>query len=187
MTTDPAQRPEGANWGDPPPAEPAKRWSGKKTAAAAGIAVAIAAAGGVAIYAGTSANGSEQAGGRMTGPGGGMGGAPREALHGDFVVSDGNGGYTTERMQTGEVTAISATSITAASKDGYTQTYAIDAGTRKTSDPKTGDTVTVIAKVTGQTATATSIGEGDAMRGQPPGMGGQRQPGQQGGRRGDGT
>jgi hypothetical protein len=40
--------------------------------------------------------------------GGGM--AP---LHGEFTVSDGNGGYKTAVMQRGEVTAISSTSVTA--------------------------------------------------------------------------
>ncbi len=122
MTT---EQPEGANWGDPAPTEAAqarKPWSGKKTAIAAGIAVVIAAGGGVAIWAGTSAGttaaqqggpgGFGGPGGQFGGPGGFGGGmaALREALHGDFVVTDANGGYTTERLQTGDVTELSATS-----------------------------------------------------------------------------
>jgi hypothetical protein len=41
------------------------------------------------------------------------------SLHGEYVVSDGNGGYTTELTQTGTVTAISSTALTAKSDDGY--------------------------------------------------------------------
>ena len=48
-----------------------------------------------------------------------------EPLHGEFVVSDANGGYTTMLTQTGTVTAVSATSITVKSDDGYTQIYMI--------------------------------------------------------------
>jgi hypothetical protein len=178
--------PAPANWGDPASAPPKKGWSGKKTAIAAGIAVVIAAGGGAAIWAGTSSadNSAQQGPGGFGGPGGGgqfrggpggaFGGgmaALRDALHGDFVVADGSGGYTTERLQTGDVTELSATSVTLTSKDGYKQTYTIDSSTQKTGDVKTGDTnVTVVAKVEGQTATATSLGKGF----QP----GQRQPGQ---------
>lgn len=201
MTTEPNTPPEGAantpawgepapaNWGDPAPAAPKKGWSGKKTAIAAGIAVVIAAGGGAAIWAGTSsADNTAQGpggfggpggpgGGQFRGqgmPGGGFGGgmaALREALHGDFVVSNGNGGYTTERLQTGDVTELSATSVTLTSKDGYKQTYTLNGSTQKTGDVKQGDTnVTVVAKVDGQTATATSLGQGFEP--------GQRQPGQ---------
>ncbi|WP_414943350.1 hypothetical protein [Amycolatopsis sp. cmx-11-32] len=164
-----------AAWGAPVPAgEPKKAWSGRKTAIAAMVAVLIAAGGGAAIWAGTAANGAEQGqGGMMGGPGGGRmifgpdGGMPRDALHGDFVVSDGKGGYRTERLQTGEITEISATSISLTSKDGYQQVYTIDSSTRKTGDPKTGEKVTVTAKVAGNTATATTIGQaGQNQRGQ---------------------
>lgn len=199
MTTEPNTPPEGAentpawgepapaNWGDPAPAAPKKGWSGKKTAIAAGIAVVIAAGGGAAIWAGTSSadNSAQQGPGGFGGqfprggqgqgfPGGGLGGgmaALREALHGDFVVSNGSGGYTTERLQTGDVTELSATSVTLTSKDGYKQTYTLDGSTQKTGEVKQGDTnVTVVAKVEGTTATATSLGQafepGQGQRGQ---------------------
>lgn len=176
--------PAPANWGDPAATPPRKGWSGKKTAIAAGIAVVIAAGGGAAIWAGTSSadNSAQQGPGgpggggqfRGQGPGGGFAGgmaALRDALHGDFVVANGSGGYTTERLQTGDVTDVSATSVTLTSKDGYKQTYTIDSSTQKTGDVKTGDTnITVVAKVDGQTATATSLGKGFQT--------GQRQPGQ---------
>jgi hypothetical protein len=46
-------------------------------------------------------------------------------LHGEFVVSDGKGGYTTALSQTGTVTAIDPRSVTARSADGYVQTYVL--------------------------------------------------------------
>ncbi|GAB3573462.1 hypothetical protein GCM10027445_32790 [Amycolatopsis endophytica] len=153
-----------AAWGDPQP--PAPKWSGRKTAIAAAVAVAIAAVGGVAIYLGTSSDAGQQAGGMGGFPGGrgmgqmaGTGGTAsimREALHGDFTVS-ADGGYAVERFQTGEVSALSATSVTVRSEDGYTQTYTIDSSTRKADGLATGSSVTVLAKVSGDTATATSI------------------------------
>ena len=199
MTTEPTEPAQGANWGDPAPATaPAKKsWSGRKTAIAAGIAVVIAAGGGVAIWAGTSSGsttasqpggpggfggpgGTGGPGGRFNGQAGAFGGAAaiRDALHGDFVVANPAGGYTTERLQTGDVTALSDTSVTLTSKDGYKQTYTLDASTQKTGDVKTGDAnITVVAKVDGQTATATSLGQALAPGQRQPGQGGQRRSG----------
>ena len=59
----------------------------------------------------------------MGGPGPAAVGAT--SLHGEFVVPDGAGGYTTVVTQTGAVTAISPTSITVRSEDGFSQTYVI--------------------------------------------------------------
>lgn len=163
MTTEPTTTPQAPPaWGDPQP--PAPKWSGKKTAIAVAVAVVIAAVGGVAIYAGTSSSDTAQQG---FGGGGRMGGfnrgqmavgtsLMRDALHGDFTVSE-NGSYVSERMQTGEVTAVSATSITVKSADGYPQTYTIDSSTQKANNPANGSNVTVLAKVSSDTATATSI------------------------------
>ena len=110
-----------------------------------GVAAVIAAFGGAAIYAATE--GSSHSFGaphQAFGPGGGMPGGPggpggqhgaiggpgpaavgSTSLHGEFVVPDGAGGYTTVLTQTGTVTAISPTSITVRSEDGYSQTYVI--------------------------------------------------------------
>ncbi|TNC22877.1 hypothetical protein [Amycolatopsis alkalitolerans] len=188
MTTEPTTTQQAPPaWGDPQP--PAPKWSGKKTAIAVAVAVVIAAAGGVAIYAGTSGAGNSAqqgfggpGGGRVMFNGGAMAGleALRDALHGDFTVEQ-NGSYVTERMQTGQVTALSATSITVKSADSYTQTYAIDSATDKASNLATGSTVTVVAKVSGGSATAMSITDGSqAQRGGFPGGGqqggGPRQP-----------
>ncbi|HKS45412.1 MAG TPA: hypothetical protein VJT49_09910 [Amycolatopsis sp.] len=177
MTTEPTTTPPAPPaWGDPGP--PAPKWSGGKTAVAAAVTVAIVAVGGAAIYAGTSANNSSGLQGPrgmrgFGGPGDPMGGfdgrgggmsLPVNALHGDFVVSSG-GSYLTERLQRGTVSAVSATSVTVKSADDYTQTYTIDSSTRKANDVATGAEVTVIAKVSGGTATATTITDGEQQDG----------------------
>ncbi|TDP96570.1 hypothetical protein [Labedaea rhizosphaerae] len=172
-------QPQDQVWGAAPPPAAKARWSGRKTIAAVAIAVGIAGAGGAAIYAATN-NDSGQGGGPggMGGPGGrgpgmGFGRGMEESLHGEFVVSDGNGGYLTELTQTGKVTAITSTSLTAASEDGYTKTYTLDASTvvrngpqsAQLSDIEKGDTVSIVAKKNGDAATATTLIEG----GQQPG------------------
>ncbi len=65
------------------------------------------------------------------------------------------GGYTTALSQTGTVTAISPTSITVRSDDGYSQTYVIaePAGP----PPAIDEQVTVRATRDGQTSTVTAI------------------------------
>src|SRR3981081_2904206 len=57
------------------------------------------------------------------------------SLHGEFVVPDGAGGYTTVLTQTGTVTAISPTSITVRSEDGFSQTYVIPSTAGNASAP----------------------------------------------------
>lgn len=66
---------------------------------------------------------------------GGRGGPGfRGALHGTFVVPDGSGGYRTMVMQRGKATAVSSTSITVTSVDGFVQTYAVTSTTVVASD-----------------------------------------------------
>jgi len=171
-----------------PPTEQPKRWSAGKTAAVVAVAAVVAAGGGYGIsqLVGTASASTQGGGGGGFGAGGGgfgggRGGGPGgmgalfSALHGDFTVQD-NGSYVTERLQTGEITAVSATSITAKSADGYTKTYTIDSSTEvdqgdeQVSDLKTGTTVTIIAKLSGDTGTATSISDqqGRGAPGQAP-------------------
>ncbi|SES15979.1 hypothetical protein [Actinokineospora terrae] len=176
QTPQPEQQP--AAWGAPVPERTQPRWSWKKSAVAGVVAVGIAGAGGFAVYAAGDAT-ADNAGGRsggMGGPGGGMGGGRggmggaggvAGALHGEFTVSEGDGKYGTRLLQTGEVTAISDTSVTAKSTDGYTKTYTIDAKTVQQSVEQ-GDTVTIVATTSGDTATATTISERGAGG---PGMG----------------
>jgi hypothetical protein len=141
----------------------------RRTVIAAAVAVGIAAAGGVAIYA-ASGSGADQIG---RGPGGlrvngpVVGGPMADVEHGEF--------------QNGEVTAISDDSVTAKSDDGYTRTYVIDSDTVLGDGIEKGDDVTIVATTdgdkTGDRATATVISEqGQGMmpgrRDGQPGQGG---------------
>ena len=82
------------------------------------------------------------------------------ALHGEFVIADGS----TELLQTGKITQVSASSLAVLSTDGYAKTYTIDAatviGNGQASNLKTGDQVTVIAKSEG---TAVAVEDRSAM------------------------
>jgi len=96
-------------------------------------------------------------------PGGFGFGAPFGAVHGQFVVPKSGGGYQTVDTQRGSVTAVSATSITVKSADGFVKTYQVvsstnvDAQRNGISSVKTGHQVVVTATVSGSTATAVSI------------------------------
>ena len=85
------------------------------------------------------------------------------AVHGQFVVPKSGGGYQTVDTQRGSVTAVSATSITVKSADGFVKTYQVvsstnvDAQRDGISTVKTGHQVAVTATVSGSTATAVSI------------------------------
>jgi hypothetical protein len=153
-------------------------WSLRGTAAAVGIAAVIAGVGGAAVYAATDSGPRMM--GMHGGPGPGQGGWPggpghdqardvardaapdTAAVHGEFVVADGSGGFTTMVSQTGRITAISDAAVTARSDDGYTQTYVIPASTPggvATIPPfAVNDEVTIRATRTGPTASVTTIG-----------------------------
>ena len=101
------------------------------------------------------------------GPGGlgfplGLGGG---AVHGQFVVPKSGGGYQTVDVQRGQVTAVSSTSLTVKSADGFSATYAVakstivDAQRDGIGSVKDGNQVYVSATVSGSTATATSIAD----------------------------
>lgn len=153
------------------------RWGKRETLAAVGVAVVIGALGGGAVYAATDS------GGRGGGFGGFPGGPPPGAepfgggpgrsgtghvatdpatLHGEFVVPDGNGGFQTDIVQVGTVTAVSATSITARSDDGFTSTYVIPPTAADSSVPFTvNQKVSIRATRTGDTRSITTIGAAD--------------------------
>lgn len=161
----------GGAWGAPVPAgeRHSSPWSTRRIIISAAVAVVIVAGGTAAVMAAT--NGSTTSGGNGGFPGGGFPGGGRfgggaalaGALHGDFVVSNGSGGYTTERLQTGTVSSVSAGSLTVKSTDGYTQTYVVDSSTSvdqgadSISKVVGGNTVTVVAKLAGSTATAATV------------------------------
>jgi hypothetical protein len=85
------------------------------------------------------------------------------ALHGEFTVPAPSGGYQTLAMQRGQVTAVSASSITVKSDDGFSRTYSVDgntvvaAGDNGIADVKTGNAVRILAVVSGGKARAVQI------------------------------
>lgn len=106
------------------------------------------------------------------GPGGlgghrGPGGPGGQLLHGEEVVQQGTKVVTIEE-QVGKVTAVSATSITVKSTDGYTATYVVASTTQvgksgasaKITAVKVGDTVRVEGTKAGSTVTATHVMDG---------------------------
>src|ERR1022692_4724823 len=110
------------------------------TALAAGAGVAALATAGSASLASTSGQlaatpspspsvsrpgyGTPGPGHRFSGgSGGGFGSGVAGALHGQFVVPRSGGGYQTEDTQRGSVTAVSTSSITVKSADGFTKTF----------------------------------------------------------------
>jgi hypothetical protein len=150
-----------------------RRWGWRESASAVAVAAVIAALGGAAIYAATEgASHPFGAPHQPFGPAGVMPGGQHGAvgkpgqgelgppsLHGEFVVTGGTGGYTTELTQTGTVTAISPASITVHSQDGFAQTYVIPNTASAAGAPfSVGDQVVVHATRNGQTATVTTIG-----------------------------
>jgi hypothetical protein len=99
------------------------------------------------------------------------------ALHGQLVVPKSGGGYQTVDVQSGQVTAVSTTSITLKSADGFTMSYAVtsstivDAQRAGIGSVKVGDQAAVVATVAGSTATATSINDLTLLRQGQPGLG----------------
>lgn len=130
---------------------------------AVGVAAVIAALGGATIYAAT--DGGSSAGGPafhgMPGVnpppwsnGGPPGVNPAPELHGEFVLQEGAGGFTTVLTQSGTVTATAPGMVTVRSADGFTQTYS----TRTNDHPLAiNDKITVRGTRTDGTPTATSI------------------------------
>jgi hypothetical protein len=90
-------------------------------------------------------------------------GGPFSAVHGEFVVPKSGGGYQTIDTQRGSVTAVSDTSITVKSADGFAKTYQVTSSTNVDAERngigsvKTGHQVAVTATVSGGTATAVSV------------------------------
>jgi hypothetical protein len=90
---------------------------------------------------------------------GGLGGA----IHGQVTVPKPGGGYQTVDIQRGKVTAVSSSSITLKSVDGYTATYAVASSTEVNAQAsgiatvKVGNSVFVLATVRSGKATAASI------------------------------
>ena len=101
-------------------------------------------------------------GGGFPGPGL-LGGGLFGAVHGTVVVPKSGGGYQTVAFQNGQVTAVSSTSITLRSADGYSHTYQVTSSTMVNAQRdgigsiKTGNQVVVDATVSGSSTTAVRI------------------------------
>jgi hypothetical protein len=84
-------------------------------------------------------------------------------VHGEVVVPEAGGKFCTEDIQTGKVTAVSGSSLTVRSADGYTKSYRVtsatevDAGKTGIGSVKVGNQVAVTATVSGSTASLTRI------------------------------
>jgi hypothetical protein len=125
-------------------------------------AAAASPAGGTAAMPSPSAWPASPHQGRPGGFGFAFGG-PFGAVHGQFVVPKSGGGYQTIDTQRGSVTAVSTSSITVRSADGFTRTYQVSSSTNVDAQRdgigsvKTGHQVAVTATNSGGTATAVSI------------------------------
>jgi hypothetical protein len=85
-------------------------------------------------------------------------------LHGEFVVKGEDGTYVTLVSVRGEVTAVSATSVTFKAEDGFTATYVVNSETRvrghdvdKIADVKVGDKGGAVGTKSGSTLTARAV------------------------------
>jgi hypothetical protein len=147
-------------WGAPQPGP--QRWSMRETVMAVSVAVVIAGFGGAAIFAATGSHTQQAFAHEIPGvpPGGGFSAAQMTAaspaLHGEIVVADGKGGFSTLLTQIGTVTAISPTAVTVRSEDAFTQSYELPA-THADRSIVVSEEVSVQATRTGQVATATSV------------------------------
>jgi hypothetical protein len=90
---------------------------------------------------------------------GGLGGV----VHGQVTEPKAGGGYQTVDIQRGTVTAVSTSSITVKSADGFTKTYAVSSSTEVNAQAagiatvKVGDSVELTATLAGSKTTAASI------------------------------
>lgn len=96
-------------------------------------------------------------------PFGGFGMGSGGLVHGQFTEPKSGGGYQTVDVQDGTVSAVSASSVTVKSADGFTATYAVtsstvvDAKAAGIGSVKKGDTIFVTATVSGGAATAANV------------------------------
>jgi hypothetical protein len=148
-------------WGAPQPNP--QRWGMRETVMAVGVAVVIAGFGGAAIFAATGSHSQQAFAHEIPGvpPGGGFSAAQMTAaspaLHGELVVADGKGGFSTLLTQIGTVTAISPTAVTVRSEDAFTQTYELVPAAHADRSIVVSEEVSVQATRTGQVVTATSV------------------------------
>lgn len=154
--------------GKPGAAIRAAGWVTVGAIAAGGVATAATTTGGssstsvtpaTAVASTSPSTGAAKAAGKRAGR---LAKLQGRLLHGEFTVEGKGGTPTVVAEQRGTVNAVSSTSITLTSKDGFKHTYAVDPTTRVRVDGKKGSITgvktlqdaTVLAKVNGDTETA---------------------------------
>lgn len=147
--------------------------AGAAALALTGTAVAVGAAGITSAAADEPTGQHAVAAQKQQGRGLGLG----RLLHGDAVVKKGDQVLTVQR-QRGEVTAVSDSSITVKSEDGFEATYAIDQNTKVRKARQDG---TLSDIKTGAIVRVTGVKDGDAFRAVLIGTGKMGKPGATGG------
>ena len=164
--------------GPPHPIGATSLHSSRRPCVLAGVALAALLGGGAAGLAATHSGTPPEATSSAVaatpapvpaaqGPGGHGGfrhfGPPPRILHGQFTVAKPGGGTQIVDFQSGDVTAVSNASITLKSSDGFTHSYAVvtstvvDAQRDGIGSVKVGNEASVVATVSGNTATAAMI------------------------------
>jgi hypothetical protein len=142
-------------------------WGMRKTVGAVAVAAAVAGVGGAAIAAATETSFHGGGGFGDFAGFGGFEGPPAgrhtdsepASLHGEYVIADDHGGFSTLITQTGTITAISPTAVTARSSDGFTQTYAIREVAEAGAPPfAVDDTVVIKATRQGDATVVSTMG-----------------------------
>jgi hypothetical protein len=164
-----------------------QRTGWRNVVVAGGIVVALSGAGAAAVWAGTAQSATPipsptTSAAQPPGTSPTQGHAQKNnravPLHGENVVKKGDGGFETRLMQQGTIEAVSSVSITVRSEDGFSQTYAINAGTKITKLPPPaadgtipGDSAGKRLKPTDATAADLSTGEQVRIKGVRDGSG----------------
>lgn len=126
-------------------------WTAVITLCLGGIAGAAFAAAPNASPSPTPGNSAHKK--HEAGAGGKAGAFGRRTVHGEFVAKAKDGKYVTTYVQRGAVTAVSPTSVTVRSSDGFSATYTINSDSKIRKDGeqaaigtiKVGDPVLVMA------------------------------------------
>ena len=164
--------------GEGEPMKVPQRTGWRSVVLAGGIVVALSGAGAAAVWAGTAQSVTPLAS-PTTSAAPPPGHSPAEGqaqkkdravpLHGENVVKKGDGGFETRLTQQGVIEAVSGASITVKSEDGFSQAYAINAGTKITKLPPPAADGTIPRDSAGKrlkptAATAADLRTGEQVR-----------------------
>lgn len=95
---------------------------------------------------------------------GGHKGLGHRAVHGEVTVRGKDGAFRTVATQLGDVTALTATSVTVRSEDGFVRTYVRDSSTKVADGVAAGTNVRVVAEVENGVARAVRVRPARAKR-----------------------